>query len=162
MDIIEELDRMVDSAVSDIFATMLNLPIDRIPNRDPNLCEGEHVAASVGFNGRLNGVVYSYCSGQFAREITGSLLGVPDDEIEDELMVNDAMGEIANMVVGQLKSQLFNRGLPCVLTIPSIVRGEKFSVRGTSSTTHKVSLFKSHENELVVELMLKSATGSDN
>jgi CheY-specific phosphatase CheX len=35
-------------------------------------------------------------------------------------MVNDALGELANMIVGGLKTNLVECGHPCVLTIRSI------------------------------------------
>lgn len=151
---IEEIDQMVNSAVGDVFATMLRLPVDRVPE-EPHLNGAEYVAASVGFNGDLNGVVYSYCTNHFARNVTCNLLGLDENEIEDEAMVNDAMGEIANMIVGQIKSALCDRGVPCTLTIPSIVRGQNFSVQASRTTTRKISLFKSNDNQLVVEVLLK-------
>lgn len=151
---IDEIDQMVDSAVSDVFSTMLRMPVSRVPD-EPHLNGAEYVAASVGFNGDMNGVVYSYCTNSFARNVTCNLLGLEDSEIEDDAMVNDAMGEIANMIVGQIKSALCDRGLPCVLTIPSIVRGQNFSVQASRTTTRKASLFKSNDNQLVVEVLLK-------
>jgi len=122
LDMIDEIDRMVDSAVGEVFSTMLKLPVHRVAD-EPRLNGAEYVAASVGFNGQLTGVVYSYCTHHFARTVTGNLLGLEESEVGDDSMVNDAMGEVANMIVGQIKSSLCDRGLPCTLTLPSILRG---------------------------------------
>jgi chemotaxis protein CheX len=97
----------------------------------------------------------------FAREITCRLLGIGDAEIESESMVNDAIGELANMVVGQIKSRLCDRGLPCVLTIPSIVRGSSFSVEGCSTDQHEAYRFMCANQQLSVEVLAKPSTNGN-
>jgi chemotaxis protein CheX len=82
------------------------------------------------------------------------MLGLADEEIDGDEMVNDVMGEIANMVVGNLKSGLCDRGLTCVLTIPSIVRGN-FSIEPISSSARKVFHFSCETRPLLVEVMIK-------
>lgn len=37
------------------------------------------------------------------------------------------------MVVGHFRSRLADRGIPCVLTIPSIVRGHQFGIEPVSA-----------------------------
>ncbi|MCC6233737.1 MAG: chemotaxis protein CheX [Verrucomicrobiales bacterium] len=152
---IDQLDELVTQAVARAFDTMLNVKV-AAETSDATLWNGEpHVAGSVGFIGKLTGVVYIYSSATFAREITGQLLGLKIEEIEGEEMVNDAIGELTNMVVGQIKSQLSDRGMPCVLTIPSIVRGSQFVVESMSSTTRRFNTFKCGNHRLGVETLIK-------
>jgi chemotaxis protein CheX len=152
---IEDIEMLIGSAVAEVFGTMLNLPV--APEvKDTPIQNGEpHVASSVGFIGRLTGVVFLYSTNSFAKRMTGKLLGMEDNEVDGDEMVNDAMGEIANMVVGNIKSRLSDRGMPCVLTIPSIVRGHHLSIEPMSSTERRVFSFKSQQNQLVVEVLLK-------
>jgi chemotaxis protein CheX len=70
-------------------------------------------------------------------------------------MVNDAVGEIANMVVGNLKSRLADRGLNCILTIPSIVRGNNFRIEPTSCTQRRICSYQCDGDQVVVEVLLK-------
>ncbi len=154
---IDDLDDMVQSAVTEVFSTMLNTKIQVEPP-GAAIANGEpHVAGSVGFSGgSVCGVVYLYCSAVFARRITCNLLGLQDNEIEGDEMVNDAVGEMANMVVGQLKSRLCDRGITCVLTVPSIVRGTNFTIEAVSSTSRRLLAFRSQDNQqLVVEALVK-------
>ena len=154
---IEDLEQLIRLAVTEVFGTMLNFPIQN-EALGTSVANGEaHVAGSVGFIGRLTGVVYLYSTDTFARKITGGLLGLEDDQIDGHEMVNDAMGELTNMVVGHLKSRLSDRGMPCVLTIPSIVRGNHFSIEPVSTTDRRVFSFRSNENQLVVEVLIKPA-----
>lgn len=152
---IDQIDELVTQAVARAFDTMLNQKVQLEPAHE-GMWNGEpHVAGSVGFIGRLAGVVYIYSSASFARRITGQLLGLKDEEIESDEMVNDAIGEITNMVVGQIKSQLSDRGMPCVLTIPSIVRGSHFMIEAVSTTTRRVNSFRCGDHRLIVETLIK-------
>jgi chemotaxis protein CheX len=155
---ITDLEQLIRAAVSEVFGTMLNF---HVSVDDPNapIRNGEaHVAGSVGFIGRLTGVVYLYSTSSFAKRMTSGLLGIAEPEIDGDEMVNDAMGELANMVVGHIKSRLSDRGMPCVLTIPSVVRGSHLKIESVSSTTRGFYIFKCDDNQLVVEVLIKPET----
>jgi chemotaxis protein CheX len=152
---IEDIEQLINSAVTEVFSTMLNFKV-RLDRECTALINGEgHVAGSVGFIGRVSGVVFVYSTNSFARRMTSSLLGLTDHEIDGDEMVNDAMGELSNMVVGHLKSRLSDRGMPCVLTIPSIVRGNHFTIEPVSSTERRIYFFQCDGSQLVVEVLLK-------
>ena len=58
------------------------------------------------------------------------------DEVEGEdghEVVNDAIGEITNMSVGAFKNQMCDKGHNCKLTLPSMLRGNNFSVESKPS-----------------------------
>lgn len=154
---IDHLDDLVKSAVLEVFDTMLNIKmVQNEPDVEKLATGGPHVASSVGFIGRLTGVVYLYTTEAFAKRITATLLGVSEAEVDAKEMLNDCMGEMANMVVGHMKSRLSDRGMPCVLTIPSVVRGSAFSVEAVSSTENRIYSFQSTPDEcLVVEFLMK-------
>lgn len=152
---IDELDDLVRKAVAKAFDTMLNIEVIA-ESPEPGAWNGDPcVAGSVGFIGRLTGVVYIHSSVSFARHITTRMLGIQESEIDGDEMVNDVIGELTNMVVGQIKSQLSDQGMPCVLTIPSIVRGSQFEIEAVSSTTRKVSMFRCGKDRLAVETLIK-------
>ncbi len=151
---IDDLDDLVKSAVSEVFDTMLSLEIRQEP-------PGSEIrnAGAVGFSGKVCGVVYIYSSALLARRITCGMLGLEEGEIDGDEMVNDTVGEMTNMVVGQLKSRLCDRGAPCVLTVPSIVRGTNFTIEAVSSTSRRVLTFEcAGDQQLVVEVLVKTAT----
>ncbi len=157
---IEDVEKLIDTSVTEVFSTMLNLQMKlepahtALPNGEPQ------VAGSVGFVGRLTGVVYLYSTQAFARRMTGKLLGLADNEIEGEEMVNDAIGELSNMVVGHIKSRLSDRGMPCVLTIPSVVRGSNFSIETVSPSERRAFSFRCETGHLVVEILIKPLNGA--
>lgn len=153
---IDDMDQLVSTAVRAVFGTMLNLPVVQEPNKS-EVSHGEpHVAGSVGFIGTVSGVVYVYSTVSFARQVTRRILGLKEEAANPrEEMVNDAIGELTNMVVGHIKSRLTDRGMKCVLTIPSIVRGNEFSIEPTASTHRRFSFFRCADNQVVVEALIK-------
>lgn len=83
----------------------------------------------------------------------------PKDVDEDE-MVNDSMGELGNMVLGHIKSRLCDRGLSCVLTIPSIIRGTQFSFEPVNNAARLVLGFRCDEkNQVAIEVLIKETDG---
>jgi chemotaxis protein CheX len=151
---IDDLDHLVSSAVASVFGTMLNLPVEEEAESVPAV-EGEpQMAGSVGFIGVVTGVVFVYSTVSFARKVARGMLG-PDHVTTGEEMVNDAFGEITNMIVGHIKSRLADRGMTCVLTIPSILRGSNFTIESTSSTRRRISTFRCAGSQVVVEVLLK-------
>ena len=154
---IEDISELLSGAVKKVFTTMLNITAQPEPIDTPVVNGEAHVAGSVGFIGRLTGVVYLYAGESFARKMTSRMLHLPETEIQGNEMVNDVLGEVSNMVVGNIKSRLCDRGMECALTIPSIVRGKHFSIEPVSSTERKVISFRCEGSQLVVEVLLKLA-----
>ena len=159
---IDKIEVMLKQAVTDVFGTLLSMEARGVPMTSESMGDEPHVAGSVGFIGDLTGVVYIYCSAAFARHVTATALQMAVDEIDGEEMINDSMGELANMVVGSLKSKLVEKGRSCILTIPSIVRGSHFSIEATSTTTRRVACFRCQDKaNVVVEILIKPQEESD-
>lgn len=153
---IEVLEELVKGAISEVFGTMLSIKTE--PDKTLQLMGSgnPHVASSVGFIGQITGVVFIYSKDDFAKLITSRMLGLEPREVDSEEMINDSMGELGNMVVGHIKSRLCDRGMSCVLTIPSIVRGSNFSIEPTASATRVVLGFKCGDSDQVaVEVLIK-------
>jgi chemotaxis protein CheX len=159
---IADLEELVTGAVTELFSTMLGM--NMLPAAlEPGFGNGEpHIAGAVGFVGRLSGVIYVFTTVSFARRITATFLGLQESEVEGDEMINDAMGEMANMLVGHLKSRISDRGMPCVLTIPSVVRGSHFSVEAISSTQGHIYSFACGENRIFVQFLSKASDTSQN
>lgn len=153
---IEVLEELVKGAVTDVFGTMLSIKTE--PDASLKLMGNGNprVASSVGFIGQITGVVFIYSEEIFAKLITSRMLGMDPSEIDCEELVNDSMGELGNMVVGHIKSRLCDRGMPCVLTIPSIVRGSHFCIEPTASMTRVAICFRCGDSDqLAIEVLIK-------
>lgn len=154
---IEYLDDMLKHATTEVFSTMLSLKVQFEPEQRESLAGEMHVAGAVGFTGRFNGMIYLYSSVTFAHHLTSVLLGIPQNAIEGNEMVNDAVGEMTNMLAGMIKSRMCDRGVPCVISIPAVVRGKDFRIDSMSSTERHTAFFRCNGNQVLTEIIVKPA-----
>lgn len=152
---IETMQALVNAAVTTVFDTMLNMRMAEDQTNGYSFEAELQIASSVGFTGNVNGVIYLYTTVPFAGLITQGLLGLTEPSEVREEYVNDAMGEMANMVVGHIKSRLVDSGLKCVMTIPSIVRGCRLGIEAVSRTKMTRSTYRHADNVLLVEVLLQ-------
>ena len=150
---IEELTR---DAVRDSFQKMFEIELKEAtltPMLNP---EGGHIVASVGFIGEATGLICINSSVGLAKTIASRLLGIPEPELDDVGMVNDVFSELGNVVVGSVQSRLCDRGWPCTLTIPSIVRGNQLSVEAVAESTRINLSFYAGRHLLNIEISVKN------
>ena len=107
----------------DIFDTMLGVEVQPVemdwrPARD-------RLTGAVYLAGAWRGAVLLECDRGQACYFTNRLMAIPlPEKLNDD--VRDTMGELANMLAGNLKSVL-PRGV--VLSMPSVVEGSDYSLR---------------------------------
>lgn len=152
----EAVEGFTREAVRDVFRQMLAMEVmDDEPS--PLAAQpGGQIIGSVGFIGQATGIVYLFAGVGLARFITGAMLGLAETEVDDD-MVNDAFGELSNMVVGSVKSQLCDHGWLCELTIPSIVRGNELQVESVAHGKKTIFGFRLGEHRLLVEITIKDS-----
>lgn len=157
---IDVLQELVKGAVSEVFSTMLSITTQPDPSLKLINNSSQHIASSVGFVGQITGVIFIYSDDAFARVITSRMLGMDPKDVDEDEMVNDSMGELGNMVLGHIKSRLCDRGLSCVLTIPSIIRGTQFSIEPVTNATRLVLGFRCDEkSQIAIEVLIKETDG---
>jgi len=156
-------------AVPDVFKTMLGLSARLIPSIEgktepwppltpvPNQAL-PHVVGTVGFLGDVSGLIYIYLDTAFATQCTAALLGMSLAELEaaGPDPINDAVGELTNMIVGVFKNGLCDLGFSCKLTIPSILRGSNFCVSSTGSSRRYIYSFEISGRRVVADILMKS------
>jgi chemotaxis protein CheX len=153
IELIEELTRR---AVPEVFRGMASMELspEPIPPSLPLDPDGQ-IIGSVGFTGEATGIIYLYAGVGFAKVITSRMLGIETAEVDPGDMVNDAIGELSNMVVGYVKSRLCDTGLHCTLTIPSVVRGRQMRVEGSCQVARTVLGFRNGGHYLIAEILVK-------
>ena len=113
----------VEQVVDMVFSTMLCLKVEPYPR--PWLRPPDMVTAAVYFAGAWRGAVLLECTRFQACTFAQSLMSIPLPETLNE-DVRDALGEVANMLAGNLKSVL----PPGVeLSMPSVIEGSDYSLQ---------------------------------
>jgi chemotaxis protein CheX len=100
----------------------------------PDEVMGEDVVAMATITGEWNGTVCVSCSRVAARHATSAMFGMEDAELTaDE--INDAVGELVNVVGGNIKSLVPG---PSVLGLPTVVEGTPVRLPTHLQLTHEV------------------------
>ena len=158
-DQLEQIEQLTHEAVCHVFMRMMSMELITVPPGPlPPDPEGE-IVGSVGFIGKTSGVIHLKGGVGLARIWTSRMLGIPEEEVEGPEMVNDAIGEVSNMVGGFVKSRLCDSGWSCTLTIPSIVRGQQLSIQGSTQTKRRMLGFRWGGHQFLAELLLKDFNG---
>jgi len=153
-----DLKGFVTKAVQGVFQTMLSMPLELEDPPDlQSVTTGQHIAGTVGFAGAVMGNVSIFVSRQFAREMTAAMLGMTVDDIGSDEEVHDVIGEVCNMVGGDLKSRLCDSGFTCLLSIPSVTFGESFRTESKGWDRHERYGVRNSHHSALMEVYIKAA-----
>jgi len=141
--------------VIEFFDAMLSMDLELIdtPENEP-LDIPKHVG-TINFAGDVNGSLNVKVNGQFAHVITANMLGISLDEIENEDDVKDVIGEMTNIIAGNLKTAFCDSGLHCVISPPSITAGKNFKISVLNMDRYERFTFKFEHHEITVEVCVK-------
>jgi chemotaxis protein CheX len=150
----DQLAKFVVDATREVFSTMVMMdPADDYPLREPVSRFRCSITGMVGFAGTYSGVISIHCPVVLALKITSNMLGMECEEVNEDL--NDAIGEIANMLGGNVKQVLSKGGLDVKLSIPTVISGEDYTVNSLSDSDCVVIPFIVEESKFIVGLTLK-------
>ena len=122
-------------------------------------CNQVHVIGTAGLVGTINGMIYLSLDLDFANRCAARLLAMTSAEVDTagEEIVNDVVGELTNMTLGAFKNQLCDRGFPCKLTIPTIIRGREFVVSPIKGATHRIYHYAVDGHIVVADILIGPA-----
>ena len=107
-------------AVLETFETMVQLPLSVDENSVIPSADYGFLTGAVRFKGETNGVVTLAFSPHFSLMVANQLLGANDDEEHTPEAINDVIGEIVNIVTGNLQSKLCDAGLSSDVGLPEV------------------------------------------
>lgn len=139
----DDLGRIVQS----VFRTMMDL--DAAVSPAPWNPAPDTITSAVHFVGEWRGAALVECAAGPACQFAARFMGIEmPAAIDDD--VRDVMGELANMVAGNLKS-LLPRGVD--LSMPSVVEGSDYTVRVCGSNAVERMNFASDVGDFRVTLI---------
>jgi chemotaxis protein CheX len=126
----QDIEQAISKASREVFETMLNLPLEIEPSVmqtviAPGAFDG--VVALVGVAGSWTGTGHISCSAQFAQKLAGALLMTEYDAVNEDVL--DAVAEVANMIIGNVKTIFEERLGPLGLTVPTVIFGRNYHTR---------------------------------
>ena len=139
----EELIQIVES----VFASMLSLEI--FQSAAPWFPSGDRLTAAVQLAGEWQGAVLIECDRSQACIFAGRYLSIDPPAAVDDV-VRDFLGELANMIGGNLKSVL---GMGIQLSMPAVVNGSDYFLRVCGAEVRERLAFQSSEGTFWVTVL---------
>ncbi len=133
--------------VESVFGTMMGLEASE--SGPPWFPGGGRLTAAVHLRGDWNGAVLLECNRRQACRFAGSFLSIEPPEAVDAV-VRDVLGELANMIGGNLKCVL-TRGIR--LSMPSIVDGSDYSLSVCGAEIRERLAFRCSEGPFWVTVL---------
>lgn len=123
----ESISLDITDATKALFETMImmDLKYDEASLVDDTQIKTD-VIGMVSFTGKYHGVIALFCSKRFALKIASTMLMTELAEFTSE--VKDAIGEVSNMIAGNVKTKLSAQYGDMHLSIPIVIAGEGLSI----------------------------------
>jgi chemotaxis protein CheX len=141
-------------AVSQVFATMLGAEVASseivLEGQSPE--PGEGIFSFIGIVGSWTGTGSVICSSKLACRICSRMLMSEATSVNEEVL--DAIAELTNMVIGNIKTDLETLLGPLGLSIPTVVFGHNFTTRTGGAADWVVQRFGWDGEELTVRMCL--------
>ena len=145
---------LVRKATSDVFSMMLGMDVESLPYRLET--EPEHITGGIlgliGFSGEWSATATVSCPPSMACRIADALFMTPHPSVSDEVL--DAVAEMANMIVGNVKTDLEEHLGTMSLSIPTVIYGRNFIKRTLIKDKWVVAPFRSGGEPLEVHICL--------
>jgi chemotaxis protein CheX len=149
---------IVRDAAHSVFETMLGVTLkDCEPTREDNApVHSEGVVALVGLAGDWAGTGAFRCSAGMAKKVSGLMLMQEFASVDQDVL--DAVGEITNMILGNVKTTFEETLGPMGLSIPTVIYGRNFITRSVGRCEWSVIPFELDGDSLEIQISLAKST----
>ena len=151
-----DIRKQIIDATTEIFSTMVIMeisadePISQLANPLYSIVTG-----MIGLAGTHKGILAIHVPYDVAKAITANFLGLEVDQINDD--VKDAIGEMANMLGGSIKSALSKNGRDINLSLPSVISGAEYNFKCQVDGEVVIIPFKTSTGLFHIELQMQKA-----
>jgi len=146
-----ELTNYVESFVDVTVNTLKEFVGIEVAPRHPHFLDPEKgfewdISAVIGLSGIVKGAVIVSMKSELALKLTDLLTGTEHSEIDADVI--DAIGEINNIIAGNIKPKVPN-GEKIVISIPTIIKGKEHSIAWPSKQTRILCIpHKAFDNDI--------------
>jgi chemotaxis protein CheX len=142
---------MLEQIVSSVFITMMNLEVSSCDL--PWSPAGDRLTAFVHLTGDWNGAVLLECNRRQACAFAGRILSMdPPDAVDED--VRDVLGELANMIGGNMKSGM---ATGVRLSMPTVMEGNDYELHICGSQILERLAFQSAEGAFWITVLTTAA-----
>ena len=152
---------LITDATRQVFETMIPLDVTLgevyVDKKDPGPSAG--VVSLVGLVGSWVGTGSFSCSPEMACKLASALLMADYSAMNEEVL--DALAEVANMIIGNVKTGLEETLGPMGLSIPTVIFGRNFTTRSVGNSDWIVVPFFHGEERMEIQICLAPHKGGN-
>jgi len=150
----DHLVKIVRDATNDVFSTMLGIELQQadayVDTTSPPA--GDGILSFVGLAGSWVGTGSVSCSAVFACKISSQFLMAEYTSVNEDVL--DAVAEITNMIIGNVKTRLEEDLGPMGLSIPTVIFGRNFASRTVGTFQWSVVPFVLDGEQFKIQICL--------
>jgi chemotaxis protein CheX len=145
---------MIRSATQEVFQTMLSMEAEPLESfTEHGASESfDGIVSLVGIAGAWSGTGSIYCGSELALQVTSTMFMTEETSVNQDVL--DAMSELANMIVGNVKSMLESDLGPLGLSIPTVIYGRNYRALSGGMRERVVVPFQCNGQRLIVKFCL--------
>jgi len=143
----------IRAVTENVFASLTEFAVFPVSSENIDRTGVRYVTAAVSITGEWEGTVAVACSDTLARLITGVFFGVEPAEA-DPSEVDDAIGEMANMIGGNVKALM---PAPSQLSLPTVTTGVDYVVTFPGTREESREAFLVEGEAFFVSILRKAA-----
>jgi chemotaxis protein CheX len=146
MDILEQYVRPFVNATFNTFKTFVGIELTAgNPHFQGRTVVMERdISAIIGLSGDIRGAVVMSMKKEFAIKLADLLVGTAHTEMDDDIV--DAIGEIVNIIAGNIKSEV-DGGEKIVISLPTVVKGKEHTFAWPGKQSRILCISFKHEND---------------
>lgn len=150
-----ELVKAIVAATTEVFTTMLNLPIEaQEVQTEPSVAAAPSsgVVSLIGMAGAWVGTGSLACTVSLACRLSSQFLATDCEVISEDVL--DTIGEITNMIIGNVKTAIEEKAGPMGLSTPTVIYGRNFQTRSARIHEWTVVPFTCEEERFYIQLSI--------
>jgi len=150
----QQLVEVVQAATNEVFTTMLGMtPEEQAAYQDTNApLSSNGIVSLIGLAGQWVGTGSISCSATLGCKLASTFMMAEYDAVTDDVL--DAMAELTNMILGNVKTSLEEHLGPMGLSIPTVIYGRNFTSRTVGTQEWTIVPFLLEGELLEVQLCL--------
>jgi chemotaxis protein CheX len=141
---------LIRSSIQEVFEIMLGSETGPGVNHGPGV--SADITAMVGLAGELQGMMSIRCTSAAACGMASAMLGTTITQLDND--VQDALGEVCNMVAGNFKAKIPGLAQGCSLSVPTVITGADYRLHPLADGEQVIVSFTFHDEPVWVALDL--------
>jgi flagellar motor switch protein FliN len=155
----DQIRNCVTDTLTETFDTMLSMQLTAVDAAEDPELNDDRIVGAVNFAGEVVGTLSFQVSRPYSKMLTAAMLGMEPEEEIDEETVRDVVGELTNILTGNLKTEFVDVGLSCIISTPHITTGSDFKIDPLTIAPPLHYCFRHDTHDVFIELVVKEESG---